>query len=46
METLRARRVLATLRGSSWPVPVEAGDRKLVVKLRGAWQTSCAVVKV
>lgn len=35
MQTLRAQRVLATLRGSSWPVLVDTGERKLVLKLRG-----------
>ena len=35
MQTLRAERVLSTLRGSSWPVLVEAGPQKVVVKLRG-----------
>jgi hypothetical protein len=35
MDTLRAERVLSTFRGSSWPVLVEAGGRKVVVKLRG-----------
>src|SRR5882724_11184615 len=35
MQTLRAERVLSTFRGSSWPVLVLAGGRKLVVKLRG-----------
>lgn len=35
MQTLRAGRVLAALRGSSWPVLVDTGERKVVVKLRG-----------
>lgn len=35
METLRARRVLSAFRGSSWPVLVDAGERRVVVKLRG-----------
>lgn len=35
MQTLRARRVLSALRGSSWPVLVDAGGRRVVVKLRG-----------
>jgi hypothetical protein len=35
MQTLRARRVLSTFRGSTWPVLIDAGERKLVVKLRG-----------
>ena len=35
MQALRAQRVLSTLRGSSWPVLVEAGPQKVVVKLRG-----------
>jgi hypothetical protein len=35
MQTLRAQRVLSTFRGSSWPVLVEAGGQKVVVKLRG-----------
>jgi hypothetical protein len=35
MQTLRAQRVLSTLRGSSWPVLVDTGERKVVVKLRG-----------
>jgi hypothetical protein len=33
--TLRAERVLSTFRGSTWPVLVDAGERKVVVKLRG-----------
>jgi hypothetical protein len=36
VQTLRARRVLSTFRGSTWPVLVDAGERKLVVKLRGS----------
>lgn len=36
MQTLRAIRVLSAFRGSTWPVLVDAGDRKLVVKLRGS----------
>ena len=35
MMTLQARRVLSAFRGSSWPVLVDAGERKVVVKLRG-----------
>ncbi len=35
METLRALRVLATFRGSTWPVLVDTGERRVVVKLRG-----------
>ena len=35
MQTLRAQRVLSTFRGSSWPVLVDTGDQKVVVKLRG-----------
>jgi len=35
MRTLRAERVLSTFRGSSWPVLVDTGDQKIVVKLRG-----------
>src|SRR5258707_15149258 len=35
MRTLRAERVLSTLRGSSWPVLALAGEEKVVVKLRG-----------
>ena len=35
MQTLRARRVLSAFRGSSWPVLVDAGERRVVVKLRG-----------
>jgi hypothetical protein len=35
MQTLRAERVLSTFRGSSWPVLVDTGSRKIVVKLRG-----------
>jgi hypothetical protein len=31
----KGRRVLAALRGSSWPVLVDCGDQRLVVKLRG-----------
>jgi hypothetical protein len=38
METLRAERVLSTFRGSSWPVLVDTGQRKVVVKLRGTAQ--------
>lgn len=33
---LRVRRVLSAFRGSTWPVLVDAGERKLVVKLRGS----------
>lgn len=35
MQTLRAERVLSTFRGSSWPVLVDTGEQKVVVKLRG-----------
>jgi hypothetical protein len=35
MQTLHARRVLSTFRGSTWPVLVDVGERKVVVKLRG-----------
>lgn len=35
MLTLQGRRVLSAFRGSSWPVLVDAGDRRVVVKLRG-----------
>jgi hypothetical protein len=35
LPTLQGRRVLAALRGSSWPVLVDCGERRLVVKLRG-----------
>ena len=35
MQTLRALRVLSAFRGSTWPVLVDTGERKLVVKLRG-----------
>jgi len=35
LSTLQARRVLAAFRGSSWPVLIDVGERKLVVKLRG-----------
>jgi hypothetical protein len=35
MQTLRAERVLSTFRGSSWPVLVDTGAQKVVVKLRG-----------
>jgi hypothetical protein len=35
MQTLRAQRVLSTFRGSSWPVLVDTGQKKVVVKLRG-----------
>ncbi len=35
MQTLRARRVLSTFRGSTWPVLVDTGERRVVVKLRG-----------
>lgn len=35
MLTLQARRVLSAFRGSSWPVLVDVGERKVVVKLRG-----------
>jgi hypothetical protein len=35
MSTLQVRRVLSAFRGSSWPVLVDVGERKLVVKLRG-----------
>lgn len=35
METLRAQRVLSTFRGSTWPVLVDTGERRVVVKLRG-----------
>jgi hypothetical protein len=38
MQTLRAERVLATFRGSSWPVLIQAEGAKLVVKLRGGAQ--------
>jgi hypothetical protein len=38
MQTFRAERVLSAFRGSSWPVLVQAGERKLVVKLRGTAQ--------
>jgi hypothetical protein len=33
---LRAERVLSTFRGSSWPVLTLAGDRRVVLKLRGS----------
>ncbi len=36
MLKLQVRRVLSAFRGSSWPVLVDAGDRKVVVKLRGS----------
>jgi hypothetical protein len=35
MQTLRALRVLSALRGSTWPVLVDTGESKLLVKLRG-----------
>ena len=35
MQTLRAQRILSTFRGSSWPVLVDTGPQKVVVKLRG-----------
>jgi hypothetical protein len=35
MQRLRTERVLATFKGSSWPVLAIAGGRKLVLKLRG-----------
>jgi hypothetical protein len=35
MEALLARRVLSAFRGSTWPVLVDAGECRLVVKLRG-----------
>ncbi len=35
MQRYRARRVLSAFRGSSWPVLVDAGARRVVVKLRG-----------
>jgi hypothetical protein len=35
MHTLRAQRILSTFRGSSWPVLVDTGEQKVVVKLRG-----------
>lgn len=35
MQTLRAQRVLSTFRGSTWPVLVDTGEQKVVVKLRG-----------
>jgi len=35
MQTLRAQRILSTFRGSSWPVLVDTGEQKVVVKLRG-----------
>jgi hypothetical protein len=38
MQTLRAQRVLSTFRGSSWPVLVDVGEQKIVVKLRGTAQ--------
>jgi len=38
MQTLRAQRVLSTFRGSSWPVLVDTGEQKVVVKLRGTAQ--------
>ena len=38
MQTLRAQRVLAPLRGSSWPVLVLTERGKVVVKLRGIAQ--------
>jgi hypothetical protein len=37
-QTLRAQRVLATFRGSSWPVLVQTESQKVVVKLRGGAQ--------
>jgi hypothetical protein len=36
VQALRAQRVLSTFRGSTWPVLVDVGERKLVVKLRGS----------
>lgn len=36
METLRAERVLSTFGGSTWPVLVDTGERRVVVKLRGS----------
>jgi len=36
LQTLRARRVLSTFRGSTWPVLVDVGERRVVVKLRGS----------
>jgi hypothetical protein len=36
VQTLRARRVISTFRGSTWPVLVDVGERKVVVKLRGS----------
>jgi hypothetical protein len=41
---LTASRVLSTLRGSSWPVLVQAGEQKLVLKLRGTAQGVLALV--
>jgi hypothetical protein len=35
MQSFAARRVLSAFRGSSWPVLVDVGERRLVVKLRG-----------
>jgi hypothetical protein len=35
LQLLRAQRVLSVLRGSSWPVLVDVGERRVVVKLRG-----------
>jgi hypothetical protein len=44
METLRAERVLSTFRGSSWPVLVDTGPRRVVVKLRGTAQGSLPLI--
>lgn len=35
LQLLRAERVLSALRGSSWPVLADTGERRVVVKLRG-----------
>jgi hypothetical protein len=44
MQTLRAERVLATFRGSSWPVLVQTEAGKRVVKLRGGAQSVLPLV--
>lgn len=41
---LQAQRVLSTFRGSSWPVLAVAGDRRVVLKLRGSAEGTLPLV--
>jgi hypothetical protein len=41
---LRAQRILSTFRGSTWPVLALAGERRIVVKLRGTAEGTLPLV--